>query len=64
MVLLWREGELLLARSAHSLEVGKAADFVLPQARDPVELIQLSATRLQVVRHGKVIAQSAPTTAT
>ncbi len=55
---------MLLARSAHSLEVGKAADLVLLQARDPVELIKLSATRLQVVRHGKEIAQSAQNTAT
>jgi cytosine/creatinine deaminase len=42
----------------HGLEVGKSADFVLLQARDPVEAIRLRATRLVVVRRGQVVARN------
>ena len=35
------------------------ADFVLLQAKDPIEAIRLKATRLAVVRRGKVIAETA-----
>ncbi|MFU1932331.1 amidohydrolase family protein, partial [Bordetella avium] len=38
------------------LEVGKRADLVLLQARDPVEALRLRATRLAVLRAGRVIA--------
>lgn len=44
----------------YGLEVGRAADFVLLQAADPVEAIRLRATRLLVVRRGQVVACSAP----
>ncbi|MBS0434908.1 MAG: amidohydrolase family protein [Proteobacteria bacterium] len=44
----------------YGLEVGKAADFVLLQAGDPIEAIRLRATRLLVVRRGQVLACSAP----
>ena len=44
----------------HGLEVGKSADFVLLQARDPIEAIRLRATRLAVYRRGQCIASSAP----
>jgi len=47
----------------HGLEVGKAADCVLLQARDPVEAIRLRATRLLVVRRGKVVARTPAATA-
>jgi cytosine/creatinine deaminase len=47
----------------HGLAVGKAADFVLLQARDPIEAIRLRATRLMVVRRGEVIARTPPATA-
>ncbi|OZI26225.1 cytosine deaminase [Bordetella genomosp. 9] len=42
---------------------GKRADLVLLQARDPVEAIRLRATRLLVMRAGKVIATTPPATA-
>ena len=45
------------------LEVGKRADFVLLQARDPAEAIRLRATRLAVVRGGRVIARTPASTA-
>jgi cytosine deaminase len=53
----------ILGLQDHGLEVGKPADFVLLQARDPVEAIRLRATRLLVVRRGEVIARTAPATA-
>ena len=47
----------------YGIAVGKPANFVLLQARDPVEAIRLRATRLMVVRHGAVVARTAPATA-
>ncbi len=46
------------------LEVGKRADMVLLQARDPVEALRLRATRLMVLRAGQVVATTPPATAT
>jgi cytosine deaminase len=43
----------------YGLEKGCKADFVLLQARDPIEAIRLKANRLKVVRRGKVIAETA-----
>ena len=48
----------------HGVEVGRQADFVLLQARDPVEAIRLRANRLVVVRRGRIVAESAPAAAT
>ncbi|MCQ0989443.1 amidohydrolase family protein [Jiella marina] len=42
----------------YGLEVGKAADLVVLQARDPIEAIRLKANRLAVVKAGRVIARS------
>lgn len=42
----------------YGLEVGKAADMVVLQARDPIEAIRLKAARLFVVKAGKVIARA------
>jgi cytosine/creatinine deaminase len=53
-------GARVLGLDAYGLEVGKSADFVLLQARDPVEAIRLRATRLLVVRRGQILAQCAP----
>ena len=53
----------LMGLDDHGLAVGKAADFVLLQARDPIEAIRLRATRLMVVRRGEVIARTPPATA-
>ena len=39
---------------------GKAASFVLLQARDPIEAIRLRATRLKVWRRGTLLAETAP----
>jgi cytosine/creatinine deaminase len=53
----------ILGLEGYGLAPGCNADFVLLQARDPVEAIRLRATRLAVVRRGKVIARSPANTA-
>ncbi len=49
----------LLGLEDYGLAVGCHADFVLLQARSPVEALRLHATRLLVVRRGKVLARAA-----
>ena len=48
----------ILGLDGYGLEPGCNADFVLLQARDPIEAIRLRATRLAVYRRGKCVAQS------
>ncbi len=50
----------ILGLDGYGLEPGCRADMVVLDARDPVEAIRLKAARLQVLRAGKVIAQSPP----
>ncbi|WP_305987326.1 amidohydrolase family protein [Roseibium sp. MMSF_3544] len=47
----------------YGLEKGCKADFVVLQARDKIEAIRLKATRLKVVKGGKVIAATPERTA-
>ena len=47
----------------YGIAKGCNADFVLLQAQDPIEAIRLRATRLQVFKRGKRIAQSPAATA-
>jgi cytosine deaminase len=44
----------------YGLEAGCNGDLVILQARDPIEAIRLKATRLAVVRRGRVIATTPP----
>jgi len=53
----------ILGLEGYGLAPGCHADFVLLEARDPVEAIRLRATRLAVVRRGRVIARTAAATA-
>jgi cytosine deaminase len=53
----------ILQLQGYGLEAGCHADFVLLQARDPIEAIRLRATRLKVYRRGKLVAQSPASTA-
>lgn len=53
----------VLGLENYGLEVGCHADFVLLQARDPVEALRLRATRLQVFKRGKLLAQTPATVA-
>lgn len=47
-----------LGLAGYGLEVGANGDLVVLQARDPIEAIRTKATRLAVVRRGKVIAET------
>jgi cytosine/creatinine deaminase len=49
----------ILGLDAYGLAPGCSADFVLLQARSPVEALRLRAQRLMVVRGGQVLARSA-----
>jgi len=42
----------------YGITVGNNADMVLLQAADPIEAIRLKATRLAVIRRGKIIAET------
>lgn len=54
----------ILGLEGYGIEKGCNADFVVLQARDPIEAIRTRATRLKVIRRGKVIAETPPNTAT
>jgi cytosine/creatinine deaminase len=47
-----------LRLESYGLAPGCHADFVLLQARDPIEAIRLKATRLAVVRRGRIVAET------
>jgi len=47
-----------LGLDGYGLEVGANGDLVVLQARDPIEAIRMKATRLAVIRRGKVIAET------
>jgi len=53
----------ILGLEGYGLAPGCHADFVLLEARDPVEAIRLRAARLAVVRRGHVIARTPAATA-
>jgi len=53
----------VLGLDGYGLEVGCKADFVLLQARSPVEALRLRAHRLLVVRRGQVLSRCAPVVA-
>jgi cytosine deaminase len=48
----------ILGLEGYGLAVGKNADMVLLQAADPIEAVRLRATRLIVVRRGKIVART------
>jgi len=53
----------ILQLPGYGIAPGNRADFVLLQARDPVEAIRLRATRLRVYRGGKLVAATPAATA-
>ena len=53
----------IMGLDGYGLAPGCRGDFVLLQARDPIEAIRLKATRLAVVRAGRVIAETPPSIA-
>ena len=42
----------------YGLAIGKSADLIVLQARDPIEAIRLKAARLFVIKSGRIIARS------
>jgi cytosine/creatinine deaminase len=54
----------ILGLEGYGVEKGCHADFVILQARDPIEAIRTRATRLKVIRRGKVIAETPANTTT
>ncbi|MEI8168090.1 MAG: amidohydrolase family protein [Rhodoferax sp.] len=48
----------MLGLPGYGLAAGCFADFVLLQARDPVEALRLRATRLKVFRRGRLLAEA------
>jgi len=48
----------VMGLSGYGLDVGCNADFVVLQASDAIEAVRMRATRLQVIRRGKVIAST------
>ena len=52
----------VMGLDGYGLKAGCKADFVLLQARDPVEAIRLRANRLKVFKAGHVIAEAPPAT--
>ena len=53
----------ILQLDGYGIAPGKNADLVILQAADPVEAIRVRATRLAVLRRGKVIAETPAQTA-
>jgi cytosine deaminase len=53
-------GHLAMGLPDPTLRVGGPATMVLLQARDPIEAVRMRATRLTVIRAGRVIAETAP----
>ncbi|NJO38551.1 MAG: amidohydrolase family protein [Rhizobiales bacterium] len=53
----------ILQLEGYGIATGKNADLVILQAADPVEAIRVRATRLAVLRRGKVIAETPAQTA-
>ena len=50
----------IMGLEKYGLQVGHHANFVLLQAKDPIEAIRLRAHRLAVVRRGAIIARNEP----
>ena len=43
-----------------TIRKGGPASMVVLQARDPIEAVRMKATRLAVIKHGKILARTAP----
>ena len=53
-------GAKVMGLEGYGIAVGNRADMVLLQAANPVEAIRLKATRLAVIKAGRVIARTPP----
>ena len=50
----------IMGLEAYGVAKGCDANFVILQARDPIEAIRLRANRLAVIRHGRLICETSP----
>src|ERR1700678_1240044 len=50
----------VMGLEGYGLEVGKFADMLVLQAANPIEAVRLRATRLVVIRRGRVVARTPP----
>ena len=50
----------VMGLEGYGLEIGKFADMVVLQAADPIEAVRLRATRLAVIRRGRIVARTPP----
>jgi len=48
----------IMGLEGYGLDLGCNADLVVLQAQDPIEAVRLRATRLAVVRRGRVISRT------
>jgi cytosine/creatinine deaminase len=48
----------IMGLDGYGLDIGCNGDLILLQAKDPIEAIRLKATRLAVIRRGRVIAET------
>ncbi|MEZ5754797.1 MAG: amidohydrolase family protein [Paracoccaceae bacterium] len=53
-------GHLAMGLPDPTLRVGGPATMVVLQARDPIEAVRMKATRIAVIRAGRVLAETAP----
>lgn len=53
-------GALAMGLPDPTIRKGGPANMVVLQARDPIEAVRLRATRLAVIKHGKVLSRTAP----
>jgi cytosine/creatinine deaminase len=53
-------GALAMGLPDPTLRIGGPASMVVLQARDPIEAVRLKATRLAVIREGRILAETAP----
>ena len=53
-------GYLAMGLPDPTLRVGGPASMIILQARDPIEAVRMRATRLTVIREGRVLAETAP----
>jgi cytosine deaminase len=53
-------GHLAMGLPDPTLRVGGPATMVVLQSRDPIEAVRMKATRIAVIRAGRVIAETAP----
>ncbi|OIQ28016.1 MAG: cytosine deaminase [Alphaproteobacteria bacterium MedPE-SWcel] len=55
-----QNGAAALGLPDPTLRQGGPANLVVLQARDPIEAVRLKATRLAVIKHGRILSRTAP----